>query len=129
MFEMLDKISTVVSLVSMAFSVAIWFKLRNQRTFDEQRIDIRLVIPNTDKWVSLPGKIERKHLTRAEVQGVLGATVIENLRYTIQFIKTAEFYARLENAQDLADQTELLIDCSQEEIEQFDLRNCTVNGF
>jgi hypothetical protein len=131
----LGYISTIVGLISTGFSIAIWFKLKSQRKFDEQRIVISLVVPNTDKKITLPCRIERKHLTRAEVQGVLGTIpfVGGKTRYDIQFFNSAEFYSRLEDVQDLPDQTELLIDCTLEEIPQFNLdkmrKSCTVIGF
>lgn len=130
----LEQLSTIVGLISTAVSIAIWFRLQLQREFDEQRIVISLVIPNTDKKITLPCRVERKHLTRAEVQGVLGTIpLVDKPRYDIRFFNSVEFYSRLEDAQDLPEQIELLIDCSLEEIPQFNLdkmrESCTVIGF
>lgn len=130
-----EGISTITGLMSTVVSIAIWLKLQLQRRFDEQRIVISLVIPDTDKRITLPCRVERKHLTRAEVQGILGTIpmVVENSRYSIKFFNSREFYACLEDAQDLKDQNELLINCTLDEIKQFDLNkvkeNCTVVGF
>jgi hypothetical protein len=130
-----EEVSTITGLASTAVSVAIWLKLQWQTRFDEQRIVISLVIPDTDKRITLPCRVERKHLTRAEVQGILGTIpmIEEKPRYSIKFFNSREFYSRLESAQDVKSQDELLIDCTEAEIKQFDLNKiketCTVFGF
>lgn len=129
----LEQLSVYAGLLSPIVSGAVWFKLQLQKDFNRQRIVISLVIPGTEKKITLPCRIERKHLTRAEVMGVLGVLPMEGKRYDIQFFNTVEFYARLENAQDLSEQTELLIECTEQELEQFNLEkmkiSCTVVGF
>lgn len=131
----LEQLSVYAGLLSPVVSGAVWFKLQLQKEFNQQRIVISLVIPGSEKKITLPCRIERKHLTRAEVMGVLGVLpmVEEGKRYDIQFFNSVEFYARLENAQDLAEQTELLIECTEQELEQFNLEkmkiSCTVVGF
>ena len=67
--------------------------------------------------------IERKYLTRSELQGLLGILLMkkEKDRYSLDFLNSAEFFNRLKSAQDNKNINTIEIMCSEIELKQFDL--------
>ncbi len=118
----LDQITIVLSAFSMGFSFLVWLKLRKQKAFDNQRIQIRIVVPDTDKYIALWSKPERKHLTRAEVLGLIGLIPRSSeQKYKIAFLNTQSFFQHLAKVQDNKDINLLSIECTEQELQQFNL--------
>ena len=118
----LDQITIVISAGSMLFSVLVWIKLRKQKAFDSQRIQIKIIVPGTEKYIALWSRPERKHLTRAEVLGLIGSIPRKSsANYKIAFLNTRDFFQRLAEVQDNKDSSILFIECSEQELQQFDL--------
>jgi len=69
--------------------------------------------------------VRRKHITRAELQGILGTIklVPSKTRYTLSHLNSREFWQDIERIQtsDNDEDAKLVIPCSSEEIEQFDV--------
>jgi hypothetical protein len=118
----LDQVTIVLSAISMAFSFLVWLKLRKQKAFDSQRINIRVVVPGTDKYIALWSKPERKHLTRAEVLGLIGLIPRHSKEnYKIAYLNTLDFFQHLADVQDDGDNNLLSIECTEQELLQFNL--------
>ncbi len=130
----LDQITIVISAISMVFSFVVWLVLRKQKAFDSQRIQIRVVVPDTDKYITLWSKPERKHLTRAEVLGLIGLIPRHSKEnYKIVYLNTQTFFQHLAEVQDNAENNLLSIECTEQELQQFNLdkvkNQCEYSGF
>jgi hypothetical protein len=124
--DKLSFISDVISIIGACISSAIWYSLKKEKKFNTQRIKIQLKMP--ESVIDLPYEIERRYLTRSEVQGLLGILPIKeapdrkaNERYKLSFLNTPAFFEKLKAAQDNKDISCLEISCSPPEMEQFDL--------
>ncbi len=124
----------IVGCVLLAFSFLVWLKLRKQKAFDSQRINIRVVVPGTDKYIALCSKPERKHLPRAEVLGLIGLIPRHSKEnYKIAYLNTQTFFQHLAEVQDEGDNSLLSIECTKQELLQFNLEKvraqCEYSGF
>ena len=61
--------SDALGIGGALFSLLIWLKMRTEKKFNEQRIKIQLTVPNTTLSFDFPYEIERKFLSRSELQG------------------------------------------------------------
>lgn len=123
-----------IGIAGAGVSVAIWLRMKAKEKFNEQRIKIQLKMPTF--IAILPGEIERKHLTRSELQGLLGILPMNTpgARYQLSFLNTPNFFANLKAAQDDEHITSIEIVCikdeNKDEIAQFDLdkirQQCTI---
>ena len=115
-------IADIAGIGGALFSLLIWLKMKYEKNFNEQRISIRLKMPQ--KTVDLPYKIERKHLTRSEVQGLLGVLPMKGEgqpRFSLSFLNTGDYFVNLKNAQDSKEITFVEITCTENEMQQFDI--------
>ncbi|MDC9728535.1 MAG: hypothetical protein PSN04_04295 [Methyloprofundus sp.] len=119
--EKLDQLSTVIGLIGTVCSVSIWVLLKTKEKFNEQRIKILLKMP--EKCFKLPYEIERKYLTRSELQGLLGVLPMNETkqRYELSFLNTPDFFKNLKEAQNNKDASSIEIICYQHEEAQFNL--------
>ncbi len=123
MWDFLDKIGILTGIAGSVFSLLIWIKLRAEEKFKEQRIRIQLKVDAPDnRIIILPYEIERKYLTRSELQGLLGILPMNDkkARYSLDFLNTQAFFNRLKAAQDDKFIESIEIKCSCEELQQFD---------
>jgi hypothetical protein len=68
--------------------------------------------------------VRRKDITRAELQGILGTIKMKKSgRYELDYLNTKKFWQDIERLQssDNDDNDQLLIPCSPQEIDQFDV--------
>lgn len=124
-WDILDKIGIFAAVASIFISLSIRTYLWRKEKRDNALIDIRLYCPDPETTITLQGQIRRKNLTRAEVQGLLGILPMKNKgqRYQLQALNQAAFFDKLEEAQVNGEVHELVIECTSEELEQFDLRS------
>lgn len=120
--DILGYVSTIISLISTAVSVAIWLRIKTKEKFNEQRIKIQLKVPNTTQSYDFPYEIERKFLSRSELQGLLGILPVKNAshRYSLSFLTTIAYFDKLKAAQDDENTTAIEIICTQAEWDDFD---------
>ncbi|MCX7096365.1 MAG: hypothetical protein NTV43_00485 [Methylococcales bacterium] len=117
--KIISDISSIISLVGTGFSLKIWYSMKRRERFNEQRIKILLKMPAI--LIELPCEIERKHLTRSELQGLLGILPRFQVQYALSFTNTTQYFAKLKAAQDDKDTTSIEIICEEDEVAQFDL--------
>jgi len=125
LFDIIGDISNILgitsAIISAITSVVIWRNLRKDKNFNEQRISIRLKF--TQMVITLPFAIERKNLARSELLGLLGMLPMkrDGARYSLAFTNTREFFDLLKAAQDEKDVHSIEIQCTDKELEQFDV--------
>ncbi|PWQ97645.1 hypothetical protein [Leucothrix pacifica] len=120
-WDTLDKIGIVVGIFTGLISLMIWvYLLRNEKR-DNDLIAITLHVPENNFSATLPGKIRRKNLTRAELQGLLGMLPMQEAgkRYQIPALNDPAFFDGLMLAQVDRDIHEVVIDCEPEDLQQF----------
>ena len=117
-----DKFGMVVGVVTGMITVFIWIHLIMRESKYNQLIAISLYVPSNGFKATLPGKIRRKNLTRAELQGLLGMLPMKVAkdRYVLSVLNTADFFQILEEAQISREIDEINIICDASEIAQFD---------
>lgn len=118
----LGTFTNIVSLLSLAVSFSIWCGLRYRERFEKQLINIHIKVKNGEVY-PLHGRIRRKNLTRSEVQGLLGILPMKakQERYKLASLSQADFFRRLEEVQEDRTKNTLVVECSVEELKQFDL--------
>jgi hypothetical protein len=121
-WDNLDKIGIVVGVVTGIITACLWIYLILRDRKDNHLIAISLFVPSTGFKATLPGKIRRKDLTRAELQGMLGMLPmkIARDRYVLSVLNTSEFFKELEQAQVNRSADEVKIICDSDELNQFD---------
>jgi hypothetical protein len=127
--EIIGWIANFAGIIGSIYSASIWYSLKREEKFNEQRITIRLKTPKV--LIELPYAIERKYLTRSELQGLLGILPTKEMaRYKLSFLNTKAFSDNLKAAQDDKNTSSIEIVCYEEEVPQFDLDKikiqCTV---
>jgi hypothetical protein len=124
-WDILDKIGIFAAVASIFISLSIRTYLWRKEKRDNALIDIRLHCPDPETTITLQGQIRRKNLTRAEVQGLLGILPMKakGQRYQLQALNQAAFFDKLEDAQINGKVHELIVECTPEELGQFDLRS------
>ena len=120
-WDVLDKFGIVIGLLTGVVSIMIWLYLLRKEKKDNDLIAISLVVPALEFKATLPGKIRRKNLTRAELQGLLGMLPMQKAgsRYQLDVLNDPVFFARLEQAQVDRDIKEVEIVCEPSDLEQF----------
>lgn len=122
-WDILDKIGIFAAVASIFVSLSIKAYLWRKEQQDNALIDIRLHCPEPETNITLQGQIRRKNLTRAEVQGLLGILPMKDKgkRYTLPALNQRAFFEALEQAQVDSKVSELVIECTAEDLAQFDL--------
>lgn len=121
-----DKIGIAAALITMVFSILIWWRQKRKHLHDNDLIHIRLRVNDSGLTATLNGKIRRKNLTRAEVLGLLGMLPVRSVpgvgrpRYTLENLSHLVFFEALEAAQVKHEVFEVIIPCTQAELAQFD---------
>lgn len=121
-WDSFDKLGMVLGVVTGFITVFIWFYLIMRDNKYNKLIAINLFVPETGFKATLPGKIRRKNLTRAELQGLLGMLPMKVAkdRYVLGVLNTSDFFEVLEQAQVCREVDEINIICEEHEIAQFD---------
>lgn len=122
-WDYFDKIGIAASLVAMLFSILIWLNQKRREKQEYALLDICLHCSETNQCIKLVGQIRRKNLTRAEVQGLLGILPMKEKgkRYDLPYLNQKAFFDALEDAQVNGELKELIIFCTDLDLEQFDL--------
>ena len=121
-WDWLDKLGILLGLVTGIVTLMIWVYLLRKEKKDNDLISISLEVCQKEYRATLPGKIRRKNLTRAELQGMLGMLPMNESgkRYQLATLNAPEFFEALEKAQVDREIGEVVVSCSDEEFGQFD---------
>ena len=121
-WDALDKSGILVGLLTGLITLMIWWHLLRKEKRDNDLIAISLTIPAQGFKATLPGKIRRKNLTRAELQGMLGMLPMKEAgkRYQLDALNDSAFFDGLEQAQIDRDIHDVEIVCDADDLLQFD---------
>ena len=105
-----------------------------------QNEDILIILKQegSQRKICLPNKVRRGELTRAEVFGRIGmiptvsskgASNESQSRFSVKKSSTESFIRKIDELHVSSDKTELILDCSAREMEQFDITEIQKLGF
>lgn len=116
--------SDLIGIGGALFALFGWLSnrsLRAQLAATERRMNeyVRIVLKSPTREVTLPFKILRRSLTRAEVLGLVGM-IKPGIRFSLASIGTAAYLQQIDDLV-AGNGGKLIIDCSEDELAQFSL--------
>jgi hypothetical protein len=123
MWDLIDKIGTVIGILSAMAAAWNSWKLRretnNQREKDNQQICVKLRSQTQEYVFAL--EMRRGGLSRAEIQGLIGTLPIntESRRYEIKYLNSRDFSDQIARIREQEESFEFIIPCSDTELAQF----------
>lgn len=123
--EWLGFIADVVGISAALFAGWQAYKIRQERKQEKERRDkrVKVTLKSTTHKIDLPFELRRGETTRAEILGRIGMIPMKDKskRFELQHLNTREFLKNVNEIMDGNDDTELVIPCTDGEIEQFNL--------
>ena len=116
--DLLTVLSVIASFAAWIYSFRIWEKWQT----GEQKVEIVLKFGNVRSY-TLPYKIRRKNLSRAEIQGAI--RLIERTKeyekgYQLEdCLNKPEFFEQIDELQTRRKYKQLIIECDESKLEQF----------
>ena len=122
----LGTISDIIGIGGAIFAFFGWMSNRNLRAqlaAEQKRMNeyVRIVLSlkSPTKEVTLPFKVLRRLLTRAEVLGLIGM-IRPGTRFSLAYIGTADYLEQIDRLI-AGNGGKLVIECSEDELSQFGL--------
>ncbi len=119
-WDIINKLATIIGLISVV--IAAW-KLRREtkRHWQKENEQIRVILRSPTREITLPVELQRGGLTRAELLGLIGMLPMQEKgkRFELCFLHTHEFSQRLAMVRNSDVDFEFVVQCSEEELEQF----------
>jgi hypothetical protein len=130
MTQTLGLIADIIGILGAVFALFSWMQARQLKKIQEQE-KIRLnqkvgvILQHGQEKLELPVAIRRAELSRGELLGRLGMIPLEKRggRFSLGYLNTAEFFQQMGQILEGQGEMTLIIPCSKEEFEQFDLDN------
>ncbi len=120
----------VLSVIGSVFAFFAWTQAKinsKQMTKEKERMNSRIKIILTEnvskRQILLPVHLRRLELTRAELLGRIGMIPRKNKSefFVLSYLNSSSFFQELNRIQTSNQEENLVIPCSREEIEQFDV--------
>lgn len=127
----IGRFSDVVSVLGSLFALLAWLNTKRLgRTIKRERErlnqKVTTVLKSENGAIRLPITLRRGDVTRAEVLGLVGMLPmkvhVKGERYSIAYLSDPQFSVELLRVQKSEGETEFLIQCTPEELNQFDVR-------
>jgi hypothetical protein len=120
----LELLANVLGVVSVAVSTAIYANQKRVEMKNNTIVSVKLILVDNSYEVSLPLKMLRKDVSRAEMLGRLGMIPMrqKGARFAIKSLFSQALMDEIIKVQ-LGATNVVTIPCTREEIEQFDLPN------
>lgn len=123
MWDTIDKLATIIGLISVVIAAWSAWKLRREtkRQWQKENEQIRVILRSPTREITLPVELQRGGLTRAELLGLIGMLPMQEKgkRFELCFLHTHEFSQRLAMVRNSDVDFEFVVQCSEEELEQF----------
>ena len=96
---------------------------QNERNIARQNEKISVVLKHDSGEIKIPGKVRREDFSRQEVLGRIGMIPMKEKgqRFTIKYPNMTSFLEEVNRISESKGDGTLYIDCSKEDLEQFDL--------
>ncbi len=121
-----SEICSVIGAPSALISLFLLYRQLIEKKRLNQLVSVVLRCTDNKRKITPEIQLRRKYTTRAEVQGVLGTIKMreESKRYKLEYLNKKRFGDDIESLQDPGKKgvkhNLIVIECSPEEIEQFD---------
>lgn len=114
--------ANVFDFVGGFAAVWVFFKIRALDRLNEP-VSVFLLLTSGEKKIELPLEMRRRDLSRAEILGRLGMVPMKNVgaRFAFRHLSTSDFIRSINEVMDRKSR-ELVIPCSEQEFDQFDIR-------
>jgi hypothetical protein len=123
-------IADMLSVVGAFYAFFAWLQAKannRQITREQERLNSRIkviLMENVSKrQIVLPVNLRRLELTRAELLGRIGMIPRKNKSefFVLSFLNSSSFFQELNRIQSSNQEEDLVIPCTSDEIEQFDV--------
>jgi hypothetical protein len=123
MWESIEKLGTIIGIISAMIAALNTVILRREtkRQWQKENEQIRVILRSDTREIPLPVELQRGGLTRAELLGLIGMLPMQEKgkRFELYFLHTHEFSQRLAMVRNSDVDFEFVVQCSEEELEQF----------
>jgi hypothetical protein len=130
MFGWFGIFADLIGVVGGIYAFLAWYRVKSlQKDLAEDRksknnqIEVKLRLIDGKAEIQLPVELRREELTRAELLGRIGMMPMKEKgkRFSIEYLSEREFLRKLYQLAISNKVSELIIPCSKEELEQFDI--------
>lgn len=118
----------LIGIVGAFFALFAWLQTRRlreeyQREQDRQNRKVTVTLQHGAESLELPMELRRAELTRAEILGRLGMIPMKDKgkRFSIGHLNRPHFLRQINQIRDNDGDADLLIPCTKEELDQFDI--------
>jgi hypothetical protein len=132
--EWISLFADVIGILGAIFAFFAWIQARTvrkelERERARQNRTVTVVLQHGADKLPLPIELRRAELTRAEVLGRLGMIPMKQKgqRFALSYVGTAKFLEQINRIAANVGDEELIIPCTREEFEQFDLSHFVRN--
>ncbi len=126
-------IADIIGVLSAIFALFAWgntIRIRQDQKREQDRLSqkVRLTLKakDTEEFIELPGEMRRAEVTRAEVLGWVGMLPMmeskKGKRFDIAYTNSADFLRQLSEVQTGNGDVVFIIQCTKEELNQFDVK-------
>jgi hypothetical protein len=121
-FDFIGTAANVFDFVGGLAAVWVFFKIRALDRLNEP-VSVFLSLTSGEKKIELPLEMRRRDLSRAEILGRLGMVPMKTTgaRFALRYLSTPDFIRSINEVIDRKSK-ELVIPCSEQEFDQFDIR-------
>lgn len=121
MWDLIDKLATIISLIAAAIAAWNALKLRKETEcrWQKENEQIHVILRSPTRQIRLPVEIKRRDFTRSELLGYIGMLPLPQgkPRFSLNFTSTTEFSQQLESIREAG--IEFIISCNEDELDQF----------
>ncbi len=122
-WDCFDKLATIIGVISVVIAAWSAWKLRREtkRQWQKENEQIRVILRSATREIQLPVELQRGGLTRAELLGLIGMLPMQEKgkRFELCFLHTHEFSQQLAMIRNSDVDFDFIIQCSEEELDQF----------
>ncbi len=123
MWDIIDKLATIIGLISVIIAAWNAWKLRSEtkRQWQKENEQIGIILRSASRQIKLAVELKRGGFTRAELLGLIGMLPLPEgkFRFALNFPNTHEFSHQLVEIRDSDVDFEFIVPCEESELDQF----------